>query len=427
MRYYRRITLAVAVLLLQVPGFSQDFTKDLEGNIERTAGIFHSYEACEAPGTPAPEGYVPVYVSHYGRHGSRRQAGAYATLPYETMLKADSLGLLTPLGKEFLEDVKKVYAPHEGMQGELTERGAREHAGIAQRMYGRFSQAFSGGLVRCQASIVPRCIISMANFTSSLKSQSPSTCFSFVTGEKYLELLAREAKDRDSWRGRPKAAEVAAGRELLDPERLMKALFVSGKEETLNKLIPDARSSIVLMFYFISDCQDLLYELDGFDMYKYFTKDELIALGKVGNERFYTSIGNSTELGDNITWSAKPLLKDIISRADEALASAGEGRIAADLRFGHDSGLLPLAALMDIEGPSGRYPIGTAWKNGFYIWKYIPMAANLQLAFYRNGQGEVLVKILYNEVERRIPALGDGPYYDWNNLREYLLQKTVGF
>ena len=128
MRYYRRITLAVAVLLLQVPGFSQDFTKDLEGNIERTAGIFHSYEACEAPGTPAPEGYVPVYVSHYGRHGSRRQAGAYATLPYETMLKADSLGLLTPLGKEFLEDVKKVYAPYAGRTDRARRPRARRHS-----------------------------------------------------------------------------------------------------------------------------------------------------------------------------------------------------------------------------------------------------------------------------------------------------------
>ena len=54
---------------------------------------------------------------------------------------------------------------------------------------------------------------------------------------------------------------------------------------------------------------------------------------------------------------------------------------------------------------------------------FINMGANIQLVFYRNGSGEVLVKLLHNEKETTIPALKPyhGPYYSWSTLRAYLL------
>ena len=48
------------------------------------------------------------------------------------------------------------------------------------------------------------------------------------------------------------------------------------------------------------------------------------------------------------------------------------------------------------------------------------MAANFQLVFYRSRRGDVLVKCLLNENETAIPALGEGPYYPWPQLRAYL-------
>ena len=54
----------------------------------------------------------------------------------------------------------------------------------------------------------------------------------------------------------------------------------------------------------------------------------------------------------------------------------------------------------------------------------MPMASNLQMIFYRNRKGDVLVKLLRNEVETTIPALRSvsGPYYRWDDLRGYLLE-----
>jgi len=96
---------------------------------------------------------------------------------------------------------------------------------------------------------------------------------------------------------------------------------------------------------------------------------------------------------------------------------------AADLRFGHDSGILPLAGLLGLEGVAARYPVGQAYKNGFYVWERIPMGTNLQMVFYRDRKDNVLVKILYNEQEMKIPAVKayKGPYYRWEDLRAHLV------
>jgi hypothetical protein len=53
----------------------------------------------------------------------------------------------------------------------------------------------------------------------------------------------------------------------------------------------------------------------------------------------------------------------------------------------------------------------------------IPMGANFQMIFYENASGNVIVKMLYNEKETSLPALGKGPYYLWKELRSYLIDR----
>ena len=49
------------------------------------------------------------------------------------------------------------------------------------------------------------------------------------------------------------------------------------------------------------------------------------------------------------------------------------------------------------------------------------MAENLQLVFYRNKKGAVLVKFLFNEEEVSLPALRPvkACYYAWPEVRAY--------
>jgi hypothetical protein len=124
-----------------------------------------------------------------------------------------------------------------------------------------------------------------------------------------------------------------------------------------------------------------------------------------------------------LNWDArKPLvrvfLKEMLDKADEAVAG---NEVAADLRFGHDSGLSGLMSLIGVAGYDVESDPADAWK----VWdaaEMMPMASNMQWVFYRSRfKKEILVKILFNEKETSIPALGPGPYYQWTDLRAYLM------
>lgn len=68
------------------------------------------------------------------------------------------------------------------------------------------------------------------------------------------------------------------------------------------------------------------------------------------------------------------------------------------------------------------------FNEAFDVWDssvMMPMGTNLQMIFYRHPRkDEVLVKLLFNEQETSIPAIGPGPYYRWSELRKYLAGLT---
>ena len=80
------------------------------------------------------------------RHGSRYliDPNDYR-FPKQTLLKADSLNKLTTTGKNTLDIVLRMADMAEGRLGELTSVGARQHRGIAKRMYTNFPQIFADG------------------------------------------------------------------------------------------------------------------------------------------------------------------------------------------------------------------------------------------------------------------------------------------
>ena len=151
-------------------------------------------------------------------------------------------------------------------------------------------------------------------------------------------------------------------------------------------------------------------------MYRFFTLDELVSLWEKDNDSLYERWGNSIEKGYAKALTAKPLVKDIIEKADEALAG---GRTAADLRFGHDMSYMALLSLLGIDADGGqRYRSAEAHKSWFGF-QIVPTAANLQIVFYRKGD-DVIFKMLRNEQEVAIPGMKavSGPYYSWADFKE---------
>ena len=94
---------------------------------------------------PAPTGYEPFYISHYGRHGSRWMTADERYT--EVICVFDSLyqcSELTPLGVDVRERLHKVWEDARGCSGSITPLGERQHREIAERMYHNFPQVFRG-------------------------------------------------------------------------------------------------------------------------------------------------------------------------------------------------------------------------------------------------------------------------------------------
>ena len=117
-----------------------------------------------------------------------------------------------------------------------------------------------------------------------------------------------------------------------------------------------------------------------------------------------------------------PLLRNIISEADAALAS---GRPSVRLRFGHDSVLLPLAYILGVREATSATDDMDRLHETFSLYRLIPMAGNVQIVFFRKqGSDDILVKFLMNERETSVPIKTDTyPFYHWKDVRAYYLKQ----
>ena len=383
-------------------------------SLERTASVYHSYEFEEVADTPPPDGFKPFYISHYGRHGSRRLTGTFIS----DTIKALEANRLTPQGEELLDAVRCLARVHDGMIGELSLRGAGEHRTLARRMSARFPDVFKvGGKVRCQSSNIPRVLMSMVNFCTALKEAAPLADFEYVTGDRYFSLLRPEPRDRDKWDGLLKSAVRCKAEREIDMDAMLSRFFVPPVN------VEDRVIFIYNLFVCASDFQCMRQELGEMDIYHLFKPGELAAMSRCLEAYLYGDMANSEEFGGYIIPPTQVLWRDFVDRADSAIAG---GHVSADLRFGHDSGLWPLAGLIGIEGPGDRVPIAEA-ADKCPGWKWMPMAANLQMVFYRDKSGEVLVKVLYNEQEMHIKGLSpiEWPYYRWQDVRDVLTSEVL--
>ena len=417
----RRVALSIGICrrraAAEPSGAEAAFEAAMDGDMERCAGIYYRYEPGDERDTPPPDGYRPFYVSHFGRHGCRYQISETNLFACPALERAEAAGVLTPAGRELLRRARIVSAAHDGMFGALSIRGAEEHRGIARRMHDRLPGVFAdGGLVRCQATTRHRCLLSMANFTCELKGIAPKLNFEYVTGDKYTTLLNYHDTPSEDRKEAMKKAVDSALYANVRPERMLKLLFTN--REKACEAIGDPSRFMSNLFYLALACPSLDHELDGLSIFDFFTRGERIALAKYINARHYSSMGNSTEFGDGVLARAKGLAEDFARRADEAIRG---GRVRADLRFGHDVGLWPLVGLIGVEGAGARCPVAESWA-GCPLWKNMPMATNIQIVFYRNGGGDVLVKVLYNEREAALVGLAPvkGPYYRWQDVRSRL-------
>ena len=417
----RYISVLITLTISLVPAWSQAqrFVDALKENPSRLASNYQSYEYVDTDLTPAPKGYKPFYISHYSRHGSRYHTGqSYFRLCMPKMAVCDSLGLLSEAGKQWYADAQSVLREHEGMFGMLTALGSQEQEGIGKRIYKRFPEVFSGKdgrtEVRNRCTRVQRSIVSMTSFNTSIAQQAPALHFSYAAGDKFRAYLNSDPENYPLLDKFDDQVEDSL-KYLIDTDRVFNVLF--NDTEAATKVIADPYSFVkgVFLVSAISPNTDVHP-----DMLKHFHEDDILGHWIIRNNHFYAGWANSLEMGSEVATIAYPLINDIVAKADEALSE--NSILAADFRFGHDTGLLPLVATIGIEGMHEKWSAFDA-HNHWSSSEFIPMASSLQMVFYKDKKGNILVKLLYNEKETKIPALNPeyGPYYTWSSLKEYLL------
>ena len=128
------LLLSAVAITASAQKFDAEF---FDKNPDAAGGIYYTYRFTESDITPAPKGYKPFYISHFGRHGSRWHAskGVY-TYPQAMLNKAKEQGALTELGEQIQMVVNDIATRARGREAELSPQGIAEHRGIAERMYG---------------------------------------------------------------------------------------------------------------------------------------------------------------------------------------------------------------------------------------------------------------------------------------------------
>ncbi|MDE6287222.1 MAG: histidine-type phosphatase, partial [Muribaculaceae bacterium] len=125
----------------------------------KAGGVYYAYPIDSALNTPAPSGYKPFYVSHYGRHGSRY---LISDRDYKVVLDrlhdAAEHNALTSLGLDVMARLDTVWLEANGRGGELSPLGNRQHRSIGRRMGESFPEAFGEGAeVSASSTTVMRC------------------------------------------------------------------------------------------------------------------------------------------------------------------------------------------------------------------------------------------------------------------------------
>lgn len=408
------------LLLLSVLLAAQTTREEMYETIEKTGGVYYAYPEVNETYTPAPEGYKPFYISHYGRHGSRWLISDDDYIKVMNILDAaNEAGALSSKGQDVRRRLDVVWADAEGMGGELTPLGARQHKEIAGRMFQNFPEVFTDNRqISARSTVVIRCVLSMASFCQQLKALNPALELTLESGERYMRYLnywdepAREFTGKGEWR----KIYDQFREDHIRPERLMKLLFTDANY--VKKHI-DAKELMMGLYWIASDMQNVEADVSFYDI---FEKEELFDIFQIHNFKFYVCNGTCPWGKEIVQNTFKPLLRNILDSADEAIKNQS---VAATLRFGHDGNITPLAGLLELENCANEETDPDKFYLAWSDFKIAPMAANIQIVFFRKeNSDDILVKFLHNEKEVSIPVKTDiAPYYHWKDVETFYKKK----
>ena len=432
----KKLIMAGLVLLLPLALCAEitkkeDINKD---NLYKFRGSMTQYEDPGVTYSKAPKGFKPFYMSHYGRHGSRYLLNTpqYAD-PYNILKQADDKGVLTDFGKDVLRRIEIMAKDADGHLGDLTIVGQQQHRGIARRMVRNYPEIFNKKTtIVARSTTSHRVIASMTAALMEFSSILPQMNIDFNDSDYDKGYMNSEDRAINSAKNSSErnAAVSAFNAKHNNPERLMCALFT---DTTFITRYERRTSSGTTVSNRSDDLYTKIYDIAanmgshsylGFDLDDVFTYDEWYDCWLQNNLYWFSVSGYHKLTKDIVPYGHATLLQDFLDKADAAIAN---GTPAANLRYGHDTALYPLLCLMEVNDcgfePDDIEDLATKWVN----YDIVHMASNLQLIFFKDKSGKILVRALLDEREAKLPvecykdAKGKEYtyFYEWDKVEKY--------
>ena len=427
----RRFTLFIAALAVVLSAGAKIIKKDQMSaeNLGKFAGSVYAYEAPTEPLTPAPKGFKPVYLTHFGRHGSRflDNASNYDR-PYNILKEADDAGALTDFGKDVLRRVGIIRAEADQRAGDLTPKGMQQHRDIARRMVENYPELFKDGkTIMARSTTSHRVLVSEYSALMQIIRMRPKIRIDYDSSNHDEPWMYTEDRAVSAHKRKINAAVQEFNQRHTHPERLMKALFkdpayitdVQGRDQS---------GSLYSSLY---DLASYAQGSDpGVDLNDVFTYDEWYDLFLMNNMRWYSQGGYSPLTDNVVPYGHCVTLQNFIDFADEALAGNG---VSVMLRYGHEVTLMSFFSLLDLNGSGYSTDDLESVADHWVAYDLAHMGGNVQWVFFRDRKGNVIVKFLMNEEEATLPesvpfykdAKGreQKPYYRWEDVRRFYQDK----
>jgi hypothetical protein len=345
--------------------------------------------------------------------------------PYLTLARADSLGKLSDLGREVMLRLDIIRKDAENRWGELTPLGVQQQKDIARRMMERFPEVFEGHTdIDARSTGVGRCILSMEYALMEMLQHNPDLNVHHNATHRDMDYLNLQDKKLMALKFNKPAKEWYDRyvSQTAHHTHLMRELFADTLYANKHVNMVDLSVQLFLIAAIMQNTE-LGQHITLYDLFDY---DESYRIWKIGNARWYIGWGAADVNGAVQPYAQRNLLRRLIEDADKVLS---QPNTKVELRFGHETVLLPLICLLDINGYGfTTNDLEQLEPNGWINYRIFPMSCNLQLVFYRcspkDRADDVLFKVLLNENEATLPLpTNQAPYYRWGDFRRYYLDK----
>ncbi|MBD5206188.1 MAG: histidine phosphatase family protein [Bacteroidales bacterium] len=378
------------------------------------------FSECSA-GSWIPDSLRPVYATYVSRHGARYLSGPGKTEKLEKLLQNGvNNGNLSETGEAFFCLLKETISANTGNWGDLSPLGIEEQKIMGRRIFGLLSPLHQGAPdVKAISSYVPRCVMTMYEFTGELLRHNDSISVATDEGHQYNSLLCCFIADK----------EYAEYRKNGDWKHVYNDFLQSHVSASPARRLFSSTD--------LSDKELREYTMDMYQVLKgnraaglpapttqWMSEKEYEGCWEADNLAHYlrNSVNALTSLP---AVASAPLAFRLIRDIDKA-ATQLEPQPVMNGYFGHAETLLPLLSLLKIQGcfalPLNYESLSTEWK----VQNITPLGANIFIMLSVGPSGQKYASIQLNG--RTVsPISGKPEFVEWRQLRQYWLDILSGY